>query len=144
MATTEYFLQSFEPYLITQLNELKGKNGAYKTSASYDITAMVYERLLVFINKYKQEQKEIKMSKPKVEFGDLLDIKDIPRKEAGDSVKKSIREQAKAIPKGKALVVRLDNWGTFSNAVAKLKEAGDLGPEFRAQKRGDVFLLRHE
>lgn len=143
MINQEHFLESFEPYLVAQLNELKGKGDAYKQSASYDITAMVYEKLLVFINNYKK-QGDKTMSRPKVEFGDLLDLADIPRKEAGDSVKKSIREQAAKIPKGKAMIVKLENWGTFSNAVTKLKEAGDLGPEFRAQKRGDVFLLRHE
>lgn len=142
MTTQEHFLQAFEPHLIGELNKLKGQSDAYKQSASYDICVTLYEKLLVFINQYKKQ--EIDMSRPKVEFGDLLDIADIPRKEAGDSVKRSIRERAKTIPKGTALVVRLENWGTFSNAVAKLKEAGDLGPEFKAQKRGDVFLLRHE
>lgn len=80
----------------------------------------------------------------KIEFGDLIDLDQIPRKSSANGAPAMILEKAKGIPKGKAMVVIMDNWGTFSNAVVKLKERGQLGPEFRAQKRGKVFLLRHE
>lgn len=135
----ENFLKQFEPYLIGRLNDLKGKNDAYKVSAAYDTAIQLLEQLVIFINKYKKET-----NMADIQFGDLIDLDKIPRKSSASGAPALIKEQAAKIPKGKAMVVKMDNWGTFSNAVVKLKERGELGPQFRAQKRGNVFLLRHE
>lgn len=139
----EQFLVDFEPYLIDKLNQLKGQSDAYKQSASYDTAIQLLEQLVVFINKYKQNGDNM-TNGTKIEFGDLIDLDKIPRKSAAGAAPALIKEASTKIPKGKAMVVKMDNWGTFSNAVVKLKERGELGPQFRAQKRGDVFLLRHE
>lgn len=138
------FLIQFEPYLVSQLNELKGKSDAYKTSASYDTAVTMLEKMLIFINKYKQQGDSDMSRTAKIEFGDLVDLASLPRKQAGESVIRSVKEQALKIPKGKAIVVKMANWGTLSNAVVKLKEAKQLGEQFRAAKRGNTFYLIHD
>lgn len=140
----DQFLEQFEPYLIEQLGKLKAMSETYKTSAAYDTSVTIYEKFLVFINKYKKEYQPMNKANTRVEFGDLIDLDAIPRKEAENSIKKMIKDQALKIPKGKAQIVKLDKWGTFSNAVAMLKKEGSLTDSYRAQKRGNVFILRHE
>lgn len=130
---TREFLEDFRDFILEALSVQRTAStkhsGNAVAQAFYNGRIGTLEQFYGFINRSLKDTEDMTMEKVKLEFGEMVDLSKIEKKDRvkEDSMQARIIKEAENVKPGKARVVKTDvKWGSFSNAVYKLVRQGKL------------------